>query len=69
MSILFLYCFIFGKYQSQFVSDISIASIASLNDCALIDLLRIEDNKIKEVWLFSEKIADEDAFWNNAAKD
>lgn len=34
-----------------------------------IDLLRIEDNKIKEVWLFSELIDEEDEFWNNAAKD
>jgi len=34
-----------------------------------IDLLRIEDSKIKEVWLFSEIIADEDAFWNAAAKE
>jgi ketosteroid isomerase-like protein len=34
-----------------------------------VDLLRIENDKIKEVWLFSAEIADEDAFWNNAAKD
>ncbi|MNE42696.1 SnoaL-like domain protein [compost metagenome] len=34
-----------------------------------MDLLRIEDSKIKEVWLFSEIIADEDAFWNAASKD
>lgn len=34
-----------------------------------MDLLRVEDNKIKEVWLFSEKIVDEDAFWNAASKD
>ena len=33
-----------------------------------IDLLRIEDEKIKEVWLFSEKIEDEDEFWDAAAK-
>jgi ketosteroid isomerase-like protein len=32
-----------------------------------VDLLRIEDNKIKEVWLFSEDIDAEDAFWNSAA--
>lgn len=32
-----------------------------------VDLLRIENGKIKEVWLFSEKIDDEDAFWNSAA--
>lgn len=34
-----------------------------------IDLLRIEDDKIKEVWLFSERIDDEDAFWNSVAND
>lgn len=34
-----------------------------------IDLLRIEDDKIKEVWLFSERIEDEDAFWNSVAND
>ncbi|MCS4226372.1 nuclear transport factor 2 family protein [Sphingobacterium sp. BIGb0165] len=34
-----------------------------------MDLLRVEDSKIKEVWLFSERIADEDAFWNAASKD
>lgn len=34
-----------------------------------MDLLRVEDSKIKEVWLFSERIADEDAFWNEASKD
>lgn len=33
-----------------------------------VDLLRIEDNKIKEVWLFSEKIDEEDAFWNESSK-
>ncbi len=32
-----------------------------------IDLLRIEDDKIKEVWLFSERIEEEDAFWNSVA--
>lgn len=32
-----------------------------------IDLLRIENDKIKEVWLFSENIEDEDNFWNNIA--
>jgi len=30
-----------------------------------IDLLRVENDKIKEVWLFSERIEDEDAFWNS----
>lgn len=34
-----------------------------------IDLLRIEDDKIKEVWLFSENIDDEDNFWNSAANN
>lgn len=34
-----------------------------------MDLLRVVDSKIKEVWLFSERIADEDAFWNEASKD
>lgn len=33
-----------------------------------IDVLRIEDDKIKEVWLFSERIEEEDAFWNSLAK-
>ncbi|WP_299179901.1 nuclear transport factor 2 family protein [uncultured Chryseobacterium sp.] len=32
-----------------------------------VDLLRIENEKIKEVWLFSENIEDEDNFWNEAA--
>ncbi|MDO5616456.1 MAG: nuclear transport factor 2 family protein [Cruoricaptor ignavus] len=32
-----------------------------------IDLLRLENDKIKEVWLFSEKIDDEDDFWNHSA--
>lgn len=32
-----------------------------------VDLLRIENDKIKEVWLFSERIEDEDGFWNSAA--
>jgi len=32
-----------------------------------IDLLRVEDDKIKEVWLFSEKIDEEDDFWNRAS--
>ncbi|MGA6116950.1 nuclear transport factor 2 family protein [Sphingobacterium anhuiense] len=34
-----------------------------------VDLLRIEDDKIKEVWLFSERIEVEDDFWNSAAKN
>jgi len=34
-----------------------------------VDLLHIEEGKIKEVWLFSEKIEDEDAFWHAAAKE
>ncbi len=33
-----------------------------------VDLLRIEKEKIQEVWLFSEKIEDEDEFWNIASK-
>lgn len=32
-----------------------------------IDLLRIEQDVIAEVWLFSEKIEEEDAFWISAA--
>lgn len=32
-----------------------------------IDLLRIENEKIAEVWLFSEKIKAEDDFWNTAS--
>ncbi|MCL1668311.1 nuclear transport factor 2 family protein [Elizabethkingia ursingii] len=34
-----------------------------------IDLLRVEDNIIKEVWLFSEEIEAEDDFWNYAEKN
>lgn len=30
-----------------------------------VDLLRIEENVIKEVWLFSEKIEEEDDFWTS----
>ena len=33
-----------------------------------VDLFRIENDKIKEVWLFSEEIDQEDLFWNNATK-
>ncbi|MDO4782710.1 MAG: nuclear transport factor 2 family protein [Capnocytophaga felis] len=33
-----------------------------------IDVFRIEENKICEVWLFSERIEEEDAFWTNLAK-
>ncbi|MDW9379530.1 nuclear transport factor 2 family protein [Chryseobacterium sp. JV558] len=32
-----------------------------------MDLLRMENGQIKEVWLFSEHIEDEDAFWNYAS--
>lgn len=32
-----------------------------------IDLLRVANGKIQEVWLFSERIDDEDAFWNSIA--
>ena len=32
-----------------------------------VDLLRIEGDVIKEVWLFSEKIEEEDTFWNSAS--
>ena len=30
-----------------------------------VDLLRLEDGLIKEVWLFSERIEEEDAFWTS----
>lgn len=33
-----------------------------------VDLMRIEDNKIKEMWLFSEDIEKEDAFWTSLSK-
>jgi len=33
-----------------------------------VDLLRIQNNLIQEVWLFSEQISLEDNFWNNASK-
>jgi ketosteroid isomerase-like protein len=32
-----------------------------------VDLIRVEVGKIVEVWLFSELIEEEDAFWNCAA--
>lgn len=32
-----------------------------------VDLLRIEGELIKEVWLFSERIEEEDTFWSAAA--
>lgn len=34
-----------------------------------IDLLRIENEKIKEVWLFSEDIEAEDDFWNSVSTE
>lgn len=34
-----------------------------------IDLLLIEEEKIKEVWLFSEKIEEEDYFWTIASSN
>ena len=33
-----------------------------------IDLYRVENDKIQEVWLFSEHIDEEDAFWTKALK-
>jgi len=33
-----------------------------------IDVYRVEDYKIQEVWLFSERIDEEDAFWTEALK-
>lgn len=33
-----------------------------------IDLYRVENDKIQEVWLFSERIDEEDAFWTKALK-
>ena len=33
-----------------------------------IDLFRVENDKIQEVWLFSERIDEEDAFWTKALK-
>ena len=33
-----------------------------------IDLFRVENDKIQEVWLFSEHIDKEDAFWTEALK-
>ena len=51
----------------------SIHFIASANGLNLsmkgVDLLKVEDEKITEVWLFSESISEEDNFWtvlNNA---
>lgn len=34
-----------------------------------IDLFRVEGNQIKEIWLFSERIGEEDDFWTYAAKN
>jgi ketosteroid isomerase-like protein len=34
-----------------------------------IDLLKVENNMITEVWLFSEHIEQEDQFWNLAAEN
>jgi ketosteroid isomerase-like protein len=34
-----------------------------------VDLLRIEGNVIKEVWLFSERIDEEDSFWTSVANN
>lgn len=34
-----------------------------------IDLLKIEENLISEVWLFSERIEEEDEFWTSAANN
>jgi len=33
-----------------------------------IDVYRVEDDKIQEVWLFSERIDEEDAFWTETLK-
>ena len=33
-----------------------------------IDLYRVENDKIQEVWLFSEHIDEEDAFWTEALR-
>lgn len=33
-----------------------------------IDLFRVENDKIQEVWLFSEHIDEEDAFWTEALR-
>ena len=45
----------------------AVAFAASAGGCSIemkgVDLFRFEDGLIKEVWLFSERIEDEDSFW------
>lgn len=55
-------------------NDLVLASIhfkASANNLSIemkgVDLFRIEDGKIHEIWLFSEKLEQEDNFWASLA--
>lgn len=45
----------------------AVAFAASAGGCSIemkgVDLFRFEDGLIKEVWLFSERIDEEDSFW------
>lgn len=57
--------------NGDFVS-VSLNFVASFKDKSIsmkgIDLFRIQNGKITEVWLFSENIEEEDNFWNYASK-
>lgn len=50
----------------------AVAFAASAGGCSIemkgVDLFRFEDGLIKEVWLFSERIDEEDSFWTALAQ-
>lgn len=50
----------------------AVAFAASAGGCSIemkgVDLFRFEDGLIKEVWLFSERIDEEDGFWTALAQ-
>ncbi len=50
----------------------AVAFAASASGCSIemkgVDLFRFEDGLIKEVWLFSERIDEEDGFWTALAQ-
>ena len=50
----------------------AVAFAASAGGCSIemkgVDLFRFEDGLIKEVWLFSERIDEEDSFWTPLAQ-
>jgi ketosteroid isomerase-like protein len=69
----------FAIDQLEYLADNGDLVVASINfkaekDNKLmsmkgVDLLRIEGDVIKEVWLFSERLKEEDDFWSNAASN